>query len=396
MDTTLETRALTKRYGGTVAVDDLSIAVRPGRVTGFVGPNGAGKTTTMQLLLGLAAPDSGEALIGGRRYATIARPLTVVGALLDGGAVHPSRSARNHLRWLAQSNGIPTGRADEVLQPRRALERGRRRARTFSLGMRQRLGVAAALLGDPPILILDEPTIGLDPEGIQWMRETLRGFADEGRTVFDVEPPDERARGHRRPADRDRQGAAARRRLGRRADRRRVRGPRRDQDARRDGRHDRACECGRHGDLERTRPGRGRGDAGACGSRSCSLPERPRSKSSCRAGRRSRRPTSSSRATQGEHTSVAVDTGRCARMTATLLSEWTKLRTQRGTLVALGVMCRPDGRDDRLPRLADADGRRVRRRRRRRADRPRRDRLRPDRSRRRGRLARSRPSTRPG
>ena len=184
MDVTIETRALTKRYGGTVAVDGLSIAVQPGRVTGFVGPNGAGKTTTMQLLLGLAAAESGEALIDGRRYATIARPLAVVGALLEAGAVHPSRSARSHLRWLAQSNGIPTGRADQVLDFVGLSSAAGRRAGAFSLGMRQRLGIAAALLGDPPILILDEPTIGLDPEGIQWMRETLRQFAAEGRTVL--------------------------------------------------------------------------------------------------------------------------------------------------------------------------------------------------------------------
>jgi ABC-2 type transport system ATP-binding protein len=184
MDVTIETRALTKRYGGTVAVDDLTIAVQPGRVTGFVGPNGAGKTTTMQLLLGLASAQSGEALIDGRRYATIARPLTVVGALLDAGALHPSRSARSHLRWLAQSNGIPVGRADQVLDFVGLSSAAGRRASAFSLGMRQRLGIAAALLGDPPILILDEPTIGLDPEGIQWMRETLRQFAAEGRTVL--------------------------------------------------------------------------------------------------------------------------------------------------------------------------------------------------------------------
>ena len=176
--------SLTKRYGGTVAVDGLSIAVQPGRVTGFVGPNGAGKTTTMQLLLNVAAPESGDALIGGRHYAAIARPLTVVGALLDAGAVHPSRSARNHLRWLAQSNRIPPGRADQVLDLVGLSSVAVDGRGTFSLGMRQRLGVAAALLGDPPILILDEPTIGLDPEGIHWMRETLRGFADEGRTVF--------------------------------------------------------------------------------------------------------------------------------------------------------------------------------------------------------------------
>ena len=180
----LETRGLTKRYGRTTAVDDLSIAVQPGRVTGFVGPNGAGKTTTMQLLLGLAGADAGEALVGGRRYATIDRPMTVVGALLDAGAVHPSRSARNHLRWLAQSNDIPTRRVDEVLELVGLSRAARRRVRTFSLGMKQRLGVAAALLGDPPILILDEPTIGLDPEGMRWMRQTLRALADEGRTVF--------------------------------------------------------------------------------------------------------------------------------------------------------------------------------------------------------------------
>jgi ABC-2 type transport system ATP-binding protein len=184
MEPTLETRGLTKRYGRTVAVDDLSIVVRPGRVTGFVGPNGAGKTTTMQLLLGLAAADAGETLIGGTRYRTFERPMRVVGALLDAGAVHPARSARNHLRWLAQSNGIAGRRVDEVLAFVGLSRATRRAVRTFSLGMRQRLGIAAALLGDPPVLVLDEPTIGLDPEGIQWMRQTLRGFAAEGRTVF--------------------------------------------------------------------------------------------------------------------------------------------------------------------------------------------------------------------
>jgi ABC-2 type transport system ATP-binding protein len=184
MDATIETHGLTKRYGRTVAVDDLSIAVRPGRVTGFVGPNGAGKTTTMHLLLGLTAPDAGTALVGGRRYAAIPRPLTVVGALLDAGAVHPGRSARSHLRWIAQSNGIDAGRVDDVLRLVGLGGAGRRRVGAFSLGMRQRLGVAAALLGDPPILMLDEPTIGLDPEGIRWMRETMRALAAEGRTVF--------------------------------------------------------------------------------------------------------------------------------------------------------------------------------------------------------------------
>ena len=184
MDVTIETHGVTKRYGRTVALDELSIAVRSGVVTGFVGPNGAGKTTTMHVLLGLTAADSGEALIQSRRYQTIARPLTVVGALLDARAFHPSRSARNHLRWLAQTNGIPPARANEVLRLVGLGGVARRRAGSFSLGMRQRLGIAAALLGDPPILILDEPTIGLDPEGIQWLRETLRNLAAEGRTVF--------------------------------------------------------------------------------------------------------------------------------------------------------------------------------------------------------------------
>ena len=184
MDVMIETHGVTKRYGRTVALDDLSIAVRPGLVTGFVGPNGAGKTTTMQVLLGLATPDTGDALVRGQRYRTITRPLTVVGALLDARAFHPSRSARSHLRWLAQSNGIPAGRADDVLRLVGLSNVARRRAGAFSLGMRQRLGIAAALLGDPHILILDEPTIGLDPEGIQWMRATLRGLAAEGRTVF--------------------------------------------------------------------------------------------------------------------------------------------------------------------------------------------------------------------
>jgi ABC-2 type transport system ATP-binding protein len=184
MDMAVETHGITKRYGRTVALDDLSIAVRPGVVTGFVGPNGAGKTTTIHVVLGLATADAGQALILGQRYGTIARPLTVVGTLLDARAFHPSRSARSHLRWLAQSNGIPPRRADEVLRLVGLSKVARRRAGVFSLGMRQRLGIAGALLGDPPILILDEPTIGLDPEGIQWMRETLRGLAGEGRTVF--------------------------------------------------------------------------------------------------------------------------------------------------------------------------------------------------------------------
>jgi ABC-2 type transport system ATP-binding protein len=184
VDATIETQGLTKRYGSTVAVDELSIAVRPGKVTGFVGPNGAGKTTTMQLLLGLAEPQSGAAFVAGRRYADLDRPLTVVGTLLDAGAVHPGRSARSHLRWIAQSNAIPRSRPDEVLRLVGLSDVAGRRAGAYSLGMRQRLGIAAALLGDPPILVLDEPTIGLDPEGIRWMRETLRALATEGRTLF--------------------------------------------------------------------------------------------------------------------------------------------------------------------------------------------------------------------
>jgi ABC-2 type transport system ATP-binding protein len=184
MNATIETHALTKRYGGKVAVDGLSIAVKPGQVTGFVGPNGAGKTTTLQILLGLTLPDAGVALIAGRPYSELARPMTVVGALLDAGALHPARSAHSHLLWLAQSNGIPHGRVEDVLGLVGLTTVASKRAGAFSLGMKQRLGVAAALLGDPPILILDEPSNGLDPEGIHWMRESMRRFAAEGRTVF--------------------------------------------------------------------------------------------------------------------------------------------------------------------------------------------------------------------
>jgi ABC-2 type transport system ATP-binding protein len=184
MAATLETRGLVKRFGSTLAVDDLTMNIQPGRVTGFVGPNGAGKTTTMHLLLGLSSPTAGEALVAGTSYASLKRPLTVVGALLDASAVQPNRSARSHLRWLAQSNKIPVARVDEVLRTVGLAGVARKRAGAFSLGMKQRLGIAAALLGDPPILVLDEPTNGLDPEGMVWMRETLRTLAAEGRTVF--------------------------------------------------------------------------------------------------------------------------------------------------------------------------------------------------------------------
>jgi ABC-2 type transport system ATP-binding protein len=158
--------------------------VQPGQVTGFVGPNGSGKSTTMRLILSLDAPDAGTATIGGRPFRSLRAPLTHVGALLDAGAVHPGRSARDHLLWLAHSNGLPVRRVGEVLAHVGLTGVARKRVGGFSLGMRQRLGIAAALLGDPPVLILDEPVNGLDPEGIVWIRGLLRGLAAEGRTVF--------------------------------------------------------------------------------------------------------------------------------------------------------------------------------------------------------------------
>jgi ABC-2 type transport system ATP-binding protein len=184
MESTIEVADLRKRYGRTVALDGMSFTVRPGHVTGFVGPNGAGKSTTMRVVLGLAAPDAGTALVGGVPYRTLRRPLTHVGALLDAGALQPSRSARNHLLWLAHSQGFAPRRVDEVLEQAGLGEVGRRRAGNFSLGMRQRLGIAAALLGDPPVLLLDEPFNGLDPEGIVWMRGLLGTLAGQGRAVL--------------------------------------------------------------------------------------------------------------------------------------------------------------------------------------------------------------------
>jgi ABC-2 type transport system ATP-binding protein len=175
---------LRKRFGRVVAIDGLSFAVTPGRVTGFVGPNGAGKSTTMRVILGLDAPTGGSALVGGRPYRTLRNPLRHAGALLDAGAVHPGRRARDHLRWMAHSNGIPVRRVDEVLELVGLGGVGRRRVGTFSLGMRQRLGIAAALLGDPPVLLFDEPVNGLDPEGVHWIRGFLRGLAAQGRTVL--------------------------------------------------------------------------------------------------------------------------------------------------------------------------------------------------------------------
>ncbi len=180
----IEIRQLTKEYGATRAVDHLTFDVLPGRVTGFLGPNGAGKSTTMRLLLGLDRATSGTATIGGRRFTDLAEPLHHVGALLDAQAPHGGRTARDHLLALAASNRIPVQRVDAVLEQAGIAAAARRRIKTYSLGMRQRLGIAAALLGDPGVLLLDEPTNGLDPEGIIWIRELMRGLAAEGRTVL--------------------------------------------------------------------------------------------------------------------------------------------------------------------------------------------------------------------
>ena len=180
----IEVCELTKRYGSAVAVDGLSFTVRPGRVTGFLGPNGAGKSTTMRVILGLDAPTAGWAAVNGRPYQELVRPLCQAGALLDAGAVHGARTARDHLLAIAASNGIGGRRVDEVLGLVGLDSVGGRRVRGFSLGMKQRLGIAGALLGDPPVLMFDEPANGLDPEGIAWIRGLLKSLAAEGRTVF--------------------------------------------------------------------------------------------------------------------------------------------------------------------------------------------------------------------
>ncbi|MFD5228624.1 ATP-binding cassette domain-containing protein [Streptomyces qaidamensis] len=182
--TSIDVQDLTKEFGGRRAVDRLTFRVHPGRVTGFLGPNGAGKSTTMRLVLGLDRPTAGSATIGGRPYPALREPLRHVGALLDAQAAHGSRTARDHLRVLAASNRIPDRRIDEVLQETGLASVARRRVRTYSLGMRQRLGIAAALLGDPEVVMLDEPSNGLDPEGIVWIRTLLRRLAGEGRTVL--------------------------------------------------------------------------------------------------------------------------------------------------------------------------------------------------------------------
>ncbi|MFJ4693878.1 ATP-binding cassette domain-containing protein [Streptomyces sp. NPDC088766] len=182
--TSIDVRDLTKEFGPRRAVDRLTFRVLPGRVTGFLGPNGAGKSTTLRLVLGLDRPTSGTATLGGRPYVTLPEPLRHVGALLDAQAPHGSRTGRDHLRALAASNRIPVRRVDEVLEETGLAPAARRRVRTYSLGMRQRLGIAAALLGDPGVVLLDEPSNGLDPEGIVWIRGLLRRLADEGRTVL--------------------------------------------------------------------------------------------------------------------------------------------------------------------------------------------------------------------
>jgi ABC-2 type transport system ATP-binding protein len=180
----IEARNLVKRYGATVAVNDLSFSIRPGMVTGFLGPNGAGKTTTMRMILGLDAPTRGSVTVGGRSYRDLPAPMREVGALLDAKAVHGGRRARDHLLCLAQSNGIPRSRVEEVIRIVGLEGVARRRAKGFSLGMGQRLGIASALLGDPAVLIFDEPVNGLDPDGILWVRTLMRTLAAEGRTVL--------------------------------------------------------------------------------------------------------------------------------------------------------------------------------------------------------------------
>ncbi|GAA1631920.1 ATP-binding cassette domain-containing protein [Nonomuraea maheshkhaliensis] len=182
--TAIELKALTKRYGDRTAVDGLTCTIEPGRVTGFLGPNGAGKSTTMRMILGLDRPDAGSAYVGGCRYTDLPAPMREVGALLDARAVHGTRTARDHLLWLAHAAGLPESRVDEVLRQVGLESVARRRVRTFSLGMSQRLGIAAALLGDPAVLLFDEPVNGLDPEGVKWIRELMRGLAGEGRAVL--------------------------------------------------------------------------------------------------------------------------------------------------------------------------------------------------------------------
>jgi ABC-2 type transport system ATP-binding protein len=184
MNATIEIDGLRKRFGPVQALDGMTFTVQPGHVTGFVGPNGAGKSTTVRVVVGLDAPDAGTATIGGRPYRSLQNPLTHVGSLLDAGALQPGRSARSHLLWLAHSQGLKAGRVDEVIALSGLGSAAHRKAGGYSLGMRQRLGIAAALLGDPPVLIFDEPYNGMDPEGIVWMKGFLRALAGQGRAVL--------------------------------------------------------------------------------------------------------------------------------------------------------------------------------------------------------------------
>jgi ABC-2 type transport system ATP-binding protein len=183
-EATIEVSGLRKRFGPVLALDGMSFTVQPGHVTGFIGPNGAGKSTTMRVILGLDATEAGTALIGGEPYRSLRHPLTQVGSLLDAAALQPSRSARNHLLWLAHSQGLTAKRVDAVIGQAGLEQVARRKAGGYSLGMRQRLGIAAAMLGDPPVLMLDEPFNGMDPEGIVWMRGFLRSLAGQGRAVL--------------------------------------------------------------------------------------------------------------------------------------------------------------------------------------------------------------------
>ncbi len=183
-DAVVVAESLTKRFGTLVAVDDLSFRLEPGTITGFLGPNGAGKTTTLRMLLGLAAPTSGRALVFERLYDELENPALRIGAVLEATDFHPGRSGRDHLRTLSRAVGLPDSRADEVLRLVELQDAARRRVKGYSLGMRQRLGLASALLGEPELLVLDEPANGLDPEGVRWLRDFLRAFASEGRTVL--------------------------------------------------------------------------------------------------------------------------------------------------------------------------------------------------------------------
>ena len=205
------TESLTKRYGKTLAVDGLSFTVTPAVVTGFLGPNGSGKSTTMRMIMGLDAPDAGRALVNGVRYDELRWPLREAGVLLDAKAFHPGRSARNHLRCLARTNEIPDVWIDEVLDIVGLTSVADQRAGKFSLGMGQRLGIASVLLGDPGVLLFDEPVNGLDPEGIRWVRHLLRDLADEGRTVLVSSRPDQRDGADCRASGRDRPWHADRR-----------------------------------------------------------------------------------------------------------------------------------------------------------------------------------------